>query len=230
MAASLGDERAGRVDPGPGDGALVDRLLDAEGGAAEVADRREPAHERVPGADHGLGEHVAKLAHAGDHGRDGGERGVPVGIDEARDQRLAGSVDPAATGVARDGGGGRADGDDRGIADGHVERAVDPARDAIEDVDVRDAERLTHSCIPQICGPQDKTSRTARAVVTHVSWPITRNLHAKFSAPVRHCRCQCPSLARLPLKPCSATRTKFSPARWCSLPEARPRPAPTPSS
>src|ERR1700761_5509572 len=75
MAARLGDERAGRVDPRPGDGTLVDRLLDAEGGAAEVAYRREPAHERVTGADHGLGEHIAHLAHAGDHGRDRGERG-----------------------------------------------------------------------------------------------------------------------------------------------------------
>src|SRR5689334_25271638 len=116
MPAALGDECAGRVDPGPGYGALVDRLLDAEGGAAKVAYRREPAHERVTGADHGLGEHVADLAQAGDRGRDRGERRVPVRIDEARDQGLPGAVDPASGRVARPGGAarpGRADRRDR---------------------------------------------------------------------------------------------------------------------
>ena len=134
-------------------------MFDAEGGTTEIAHRGESAHERVTGADHGLGEHVADLARTGDLGRDSGEHGVPVGIDEARDQGLSGAVDLAA-GVAQPGG---ADEGDRAIADSHVKRAVDPARDAIEDVDVRNAKRLAlaHSCIPLYLQPRHRTSCTA---------------------------------------------------------------------
>ena len=65
---------------------------------------------------------------------DRGEGRVPVGVDEARDQGLAGAVDLFLGGGIR---GrvtwcGRADGGDGRPGDRHIERAVDPSADAVE--------------------------------------------------------------------------------------------------
>ena len=73
------------------------------------------------------------------------------GAGKTTTMRILTSFLPATSGIARVAGFARprgADGGDHAIADGNVERAADPALEAVEDVDVGNAERLDHSHIP----------------------------------------------------------------------------------
>jgi len=54
MTAGGGHHGAGCVNAGAGHEALIDRLLQREGGTADIPDRGEAAHQRVLGL-HGCG-------------------------------------------------------------------------------------------------------------------------------------------------------------------------------
>ena len=49
MTAGGGNHGAGRIDAGPRHEALVNGLLQREGGTAKIPDRRETAHQRALG-------------------------------------------------------------------------------------------------------------------------------------------------------------------------------------
>jgi hypothetical protein len=105
VAAGLADHADRDVHAGPGDQALVDRGLHPEVGATGVPDRGDPGPERRPQVLHGLVEgeregclQVLPLV-------DVGEQDVSVAVEEARQDRLAGRVDPLVpvqTGPDRD--------------------------------------------------------------------------------------------------------------------------------
>ena len=109
VAAGDGDHRAGGVDARAGGEAFVDRALEAEGGAAEIADGGEAAEERVAGFGGGDDVGVADVVGEGLGGRGPDEHRVPVHVDQAGHEGAAVAVDDFGGGAAV--GGNRVGGD-----------------------------------------------------------------------------------------------------------------------
>ena len=93
VAAGLADHAEADLHARPADEAVVDRLLDAEVGAARVADGGDADAERRLEVVHRLVEAVAERRLEVARRVDGADHDVGVAVEQARQERLAGQVD-----------------------------------------------------------------------------------------------------------------------------------------
>ena len=143
VAAGDSDHGAGRVNPRAGREAFVDGALEAEGGAADVADGGETAEKCVAGFGGGQQVRVTHVVGESFGGSGADKHRKPVGVDQAGHERAAARVDDFGGGVMRScvaelGGGDGVGGNclDLVAANEHVLRRREFRGLAVEDADV----------------------------------------------------------------------------------------------